>query len=152
MFIIFQADILLSRTTQHHTHPPNHCANHHDDHHHGRTPGQEKEFHYREAVRLYPPYISAYVNLGVLLGQSSRTAEAIEVRITRLRVGVVGVWVYVRGGWDGERGSVSLRVPPYLCACVRVCVGGCVYVCVCVCVRARGGCGESVSIYVFRQV
>lgn len=25
---------------------------------------EKKEFHLREAIRLYPPYISAYVNLG----------------------------------------------------------------------------------------
>jgi hypothetical protein len=38
-----------------------------------------KEFHLREAIRLYPPYVSAYINLGAYLSGVDRTAEAIDV-------------------------------------------------------------------------
>eukprot|EP00041_Stephanoeca_diplocostata_P023952 m.598147 g.598147 ORF g.598147 m.598147 type:complete len:1012 (+) comp22420_c0_seq1:242-3277(+) len=41
--------------------------------------GDQKEFHLREALRLYPPYISAYINLGVHLAHSGRATEAVAV-------------------------------------------------------------------------
>eukprot|EP00048_Salpingoeca_helianthica_P023713 m.26553 g.26553 ORF g.26553 m.26553 type:complete len:605 (-) comp8945_c0_seq1:26-1840(-) len=37
-----------------------------------------KEFHFREAIRIYPPYASAYVNLGVTLAQTGREEEAVK--------------------------------------------------------------------------
>lgn len=37
-----------------------------------------KEHHLREAIRLYPPYISAYINLGVVLSEGGRYEEAVE--------------------------------------------------------------------------
>eukprot|EP00051_Salpingoeca_urceolata_P005947 m.79074 g.79074 ORF g.79074 m.79074 type:complete len:911 (+) comp14612_c0_seq1:120-2852(+) len=40
---------------------------------------KQKEFHLREAIRLYPLYTSAYVNLGVVLSQMGRTEESIDV-------------------------------------------------------------------------
>lgn len=48
-----------------------------------QTDKEAKEFHLREAIRLYPPYISAYTNLGVLLGHQGRHEEAIQVLISR---------------------------------------------------------------------
>eukprot|EP00049_Salpingoeca_infusionum_P026766 m.27817 g.27817 ORF g.27817 m.27817 type:complete len:648 (+) comp8977_c0_seq2:32-1975(+) len=41
--------------------------------------GEDQEFHYREAIKLYPPYISAYINLGVNLSQRGMDKEAIEI-------------------------------------------------------------------------
>eukprot|EP00049_Salpingoeca_infusionum_P003068 m.63027 g.63027 ORF g.63027 m.63027 type:complete len:660 (+) comp11938_c0_seq1:228-2207(+) len=38
-----------------------------------------KEVHYRAAIRIYPPYASAYINLGVVLAQSNRLSEAVSV-------------------------------------------------------------------------
>lgn len=38
-----------------------------------------KEYHLRKAIELYPPYISSYVNLGVLMSGQGRTDEALEV-------------------------------------------------------------------------
>lgn len=38
-----------------------------------------KEYHLKKAIELYPPYISSYVNLGVLMSGQGRTAEALEV-------------------------------------------------------------------------
>lgn len=43
------------------------------------TEAEKKEFHLREAIRLYPPYISAYVNLGVLLSQTGREEASVDV-------------------------------------------------------------------------
>ncbi|EGD78785.1 hypothetical protein PTSG_01761 [Salpingoeca rosetta] len=40
--------------------------------------GEEQEHHFREAIRLYPPYVSAYINLGVNLAKAGRIDEAIE--------------------------------------------------------------------------
>lgn len=39
------------------------------------------EFHYREAIRIYPPYASAYINLGVHLAQTNpnRLEEAVKI-------------------------------------------------------------------------
>ena len=41
--------------------------------------GDEAEFHYREAIRIYKYYTAAYINLGTHLGQARRPLEAAEV-------------------------------------------------------------------------
>ena len=38
--------------------------------------GKEREFHLREAVRLWPAYAAAWANLGVELAQTGRLSEA----------------------------------------------------------------------------
>ena len=44
---------------------PNNAKLHHNYAHSITDDVSRKEFHLREAIRLYPPYISAYINLGV---------------------------------------------------------------------------------------
>lgn len=56
---------------------PNNAKLHHNYAY--NTDGDKKEFHLREALRLYPPYISAYINLGVHLAHNGRAAEAVTV-------------------------------------------------------------------------
>lgn len=56
---------------------PNNAKLHHNYHY--AVEGETREFHLREAIRLYPPYISAYINLGVHLSRSSRLDEAVVV-------------------------------------------------------------------------
>jgi hypothetical protein len=43
------------------------------------TSQRAKEFHYTEAIRLYPLYVSAYVNLGALYSQQGKDDNAVEV-------------------------------------------------------------------------
>ncbi|EGD76403.1 transmembrane and tetratricopeptide repeat containing 4 [Salpingoeca rosetta] len=46
---------------------------------HSTPDPDKKEYHYRAAIHIYPPYASAYINLGVHLAQTSRLAEAVDV-------------------------------------------------------------------------
>ena len=41
----------------------------------------KKEFHYLEAIRLYPIYVSAYINLGALYSKRGDYEMAIQVRL-----------------------------------------------------------------------